>query len=137
VVDRRQWLRVGGISLGALVSGPEPSLARLFAAEEATAPRRRPLDREFSVILFWANGGPSHPDTFDLKPGAPAEVRGPFRPIRTRVPGIHISEHLPRLARAVLHSLYSPSNSFVPRPKPLRRASHVRIQSRGCCAGKP
>jgi hypothetical protein len=96
-VDRRQWLRVGGLSLGALVSGLEPSLARLFAAQEAAT--RRPLDRDFSVILFWANGGPSHLDTFDLKPGAPAEVRGPFRPIRTRVPGVHISEHLPRLAR--------------------------------------
>src|SRR5262249_26419618 len=89
----------GGLSLGALVSGLEPSLARLFAAEESAARRGRSLSRDFSVILFWANGGPSHLDTFDLKPGAPAEVRGPFRPIRTNVPGIQSSEHLPRLAR--------------------------------------
>src|SRR5439155_8447796 len=51
------------------------------------------------VILFWANGGPSHLDTFDLKPDAPAEIRGPFRPIRTNVPGLHITERLPRLAK--------------------------------------
>src|SRR5690242_549787 len=94
-LDRRHWLRIGGLSLGALVSGLEPNLARLFAAEASAARRGRSLSKDFSVILFWANGGPSHLDTFDLKPGAPAEVRGPFRPIRTNVPGIHISEHLP------------------------------------------
>src|SRR5262245_52733209 len=98
-LDRRSWLKVGGLSLGALVSGLEPSLARLFAAEEANAQGRRLPTRDFSVILFWANGGPSHLDTFDLKPVAPAEIRGPFRPIRTNVPGIEISEQLPRLAR--------------------------------------
>ncbi len=96
-LDRRSWLKIGGLSLGALVSGVEPSLARLFAAEATQG--RRSLSRDFSVILFWANGGPSHLDTFDLKPGAPAEIRGPFRPIRTNVPGMQISEHLPRLAR--------------------------------------
>jgi hypothetical protein len=97
-MDRRSWLKIGGLSLGALVSGVEPSLARLFAAEQSPAPRR-PLSKDFSVILFWANGGPSHLDTFDLKPDAPAEFRGPFRPIRTNVPGLHITERLPRLAQ--------------------------------------
>jgi hypothetical protein len=96
-LDRRAWLKIGGLSFGTLVSGMQPSLARLFAAEQA-APHR-PLSRDFAVILFWANGGPSHLDTFDLKPGAPAEIRGPFRPIGTNVPGIAINEHLPRLAR--------------------------------------
>lgn len=94
-LDRRRWLKVGGLSLGALVSGMEPNLARLFAAEAA---RPRSVSKDFSVILFWANGGPSHLDTFDLKPDAPAEIRGPFRPIRTRVPGLHITELLPTLA---------------------------------------
>jgi hypothetical protein len=98
-LDRRSWLRIGGLSLGAFVSGPGPSLARLFAAEAGAARHGRALDRDFSVILFWANGGPSHLETFDLKPGAPGEIRGPFRPIRTNVPGMHICEHLPQLAR--------------------------------------
>jgi len=108
-LDRRSWLTVGGLSLGALVTGPGPTLAGLFAAE-AAAPGRA-LSKDFSVILFWANGGPSHIDTFDLKPDAPAEARGPFRPIRTNVTGMHITERLPRLAKradkfAIVRSLH-------------------------------
>jgi hypothetical protein len=92
-LNRRQWLQIGGLSLGALATGVQPSLSGLLAAEAAAE-----IDREFSVILFWANGGPSHIDLFDLKPDAPAEYRGPFRPIKTNVPGIEITEQLPRLA---------------------------------------
>jgi len=95
-LDRRAWLRLGGLSLGSLVAAEGPSLARVFAAADV-APERH-VDPNFSVILFWANGGPSHLDTFDLKPEAPAEIRGPFRPTRTRVPGLHINELLPKLA---------------------------------------
>jgi hypothetical protein len=51
------------------------------------------------VILIWQAGGPSHIDMYDLKPDAPAEVRGEFRPIPTAVPGLHISEHLPKQAK--------------------------------------
>jgi hypothetical protein len=89
-------MKLGGLSLGALVSGAEPNLARLFAAEES---RRGATEKDFSVILVWANGGPSHLDTFDLKPDAPAEIRGPFKPTKTNVAGIHITEQLPRLAK--------------------------------------
>jgi hypothetical protein len=100
-IDRRQWLTVGGLSLGALVSGAEPNLAALFAAEKQVA--KRALSKDFSVILFWANGGPSHLDLFDLKPDAPSEIRGPFRPIRTSVPGLEITEKLPKLAKLAKH----------------------------------
>ncbi len=93
--DRRAWLTLGGLHLGALATGTGPSLAALLAADGARGPRP---DADFSVILFWANGGPSHLDTFDLKPDAPAEVRGPFKPIRTNTVGVQISEHLPLLA---------------------------------------
>src|SRR5262245_58925672 len=98
-LDRRTWMKIGGLSLGTLVSGLEPSLSGLFAAEQAATPNRAAANRKVSVILFWANGGPSHLDTFDLKPAAPAEIRGHFRPIATNVPGVAISEHLPRLSR--------------------------------------
>jgi hypothetical protein len=54
--------------------------------------------RPKSVILLWMAGGPSHIDLWDLKPTAPVEIRGPFRPIATRVPGIQICEHLPKQA---------------------------------------
>src|SRR5262245_1806440 len=98
-IGRRTWLTVGGISLGALASGGLPGLASLLAAEADSSDQSEKRDDDFSVILFWANGGPSHIDLFDLKPQAPAEYRGPFRPIRTSVPGMEINEHLPKLAK--------------------------------------
>src|SRR5579871_4029090 len=110
-VDRRSWLKLGGLSLGALATGETPSLARLFAAEGG----HPGLSKDFSVILFWANGGPSHLDLFDLKPTAPAEYRGPFKPIPTNVPGIEITELLPTLATmadkfAIVRSLHHERN---------------------------
>src|SRR5579862_3487988 len=55
--------------------------------------------RERSCILLMLVGGPSHLDTWDMKPDAPREIRGPFRPVRTNVPGMEISEIFPRMAR--------------------------------------
>ena len=101
-VDRRSWLKIGGLSFGALAGGLQPNLAGLLAAEKSAADAagsaKPPVNKDFSVILFWANGGPSHLDLFDLKPEAPAEYRGPFQPIRTSVPGMDITEMMPRLA---------------------------------------
>lgn len=96
-LSRREWLRIGGLHLGALATGLAPTLRSLFAAGQTAAASA--LDPDFSVILVWANGGPSHIDLFDLKPSAPAEYRGPFRPISTAVPGMEITELLPQLAR--------------------------------------
>ena len=97
-VSRREWLRIGGLSLGALATGLPPSLSQLLAAGEQAR-----STSDFSVILFWANGGPSHLDLFDLKPHEPTEFRGPFRPIATTVPGMQITEELPRLAAMAEH----------------------------------
>jgi hypothetical protein len=58
-----------------------------------------PSGKARSVILLWLYGGPSHIDTFDPKPAARSQVRGPFRPISTHVPGLHITEILPQLAQ--------------------------------------
>lgn len=93
-IDRRSWLKIGGLGFGALAAGGTLDLAQLLAAQSVAAD----VEKEFSVILFWANGGPSHLDLFDLKPEAPAEIRGPFSPIATRVPGMRITEMLPKLA---------------------------------------
>lgn len=101
-ISRRTFLRVGSLALGGLTL---PGLLRLRAAQKtSSAPRR-------SVILVWQAGGPSHIDTYDLKPNAPAEIRGEFKPIQTNVPGVTISEHLPQQARimdklAILRSAY-------------------------------
>lgn len=104
-VLRRDFLRVG------VLGGSAVSLAnslRWSAAGETTADHGR------AAIFINLAGGPSHMDTFDLKPDAPAEYRGEFNPIKTNVPGIEISEHLPKLAtcadryailRGVTHTL--------------------------------
>ena len=104
---RREWLRVGGLSalglgLGELLQAgsgakpasagpPDPSLVR--GLEGATFGRAK------NVIFLWLQGGPPQHETFDPKPDAPAEIRGPFRPIATNVPGIRFCELLPRTAR--------------------------------------
>jgi hypothetical protein len=91
-VPRRELLRVGALSLfGGL------TLPRLLRAADQGGDRPRAAAR--SVILLNLFGGPSHLDTFDMKPAAPAEVRGEFRPIRTSLPGVQVCEHLPRIAR--------------------------------------
>ena len=52
-----------------------------------------------SVIFLFQFGGPSHIDTFDMKPEAPAEIRGPHKAMKSNVPGLPVSEHLPRMAK--------------------------------------
>src|SRR5438874_1311290 len=88
-VSRRRWLQLGGL---AVAGAAAPTWARAAALQQ-------PARREKSCILIYLLGGPPHQDMFDLKPRAPAEIRGPFQPIATNVPGLEICEHLPRLAR--------------------------------------
>jgi hypothetical protein len=90
---RRDCLRVGlAGSLGLLSGG---------VAAARPAPRTGPggFGQAKSCILIYLFGGPSHIDIWDMKPGAPADIRGEFKPQATNVPGIQITEHLPRLAR--------------------------------------
>ncbi|MBL8793165.1 MAG: DUF1501 domain-containing protein [Planctomycetia bacterium] len=95
-LTRRDLLHVGALGLGGLAL---PQLLRAQAARAADA-GRKPAK---SVIVLFLNGGPSQLDMWDLKPDAPEEVRGTFRPIDTTVPGMRISEHLPRTARQAKH----------------------------------
>jgi Protein of unknown function (DUF1501) len=88
-ISRRDVLRVGALGLGSL------TLAEVLRLREASAAGQPSRGRGKSVIWIWLRGGPSHIDSWDMKPGAPAEVRGEFRPIPTNVPGIEICEHLP------------------------------------------
>src|SRR5215470_2954167 len=91
---RRQILQAGGAGLFGL------SLPKLLAAEAQTAQSgaERPA-RAKSVIFLFLFGGPSQLETFDLKPDATEKIRGPFKPIASRTPGLRICEHLPRLAQ--------------------------------------
>src|SRR5262245_55248730 len=89
-VTRRDCLQLG---LGALLGGGLAHALRLRASE-GSAPRMQAK----SCILIWMDGGPSHYETFDPKPNAPAEIRGEFKPIPSKVAGIQFSEQMSRLA---------------------------------------
>jgi uncharacterized protein (DUF1501 family) len=90
-MSRRQLLQIGGAGLLGL------TLPKVLAAESAAAPFTK--GKAKSVIFLFLFGGPSQLETFDLKPDAPAEIRGPFTPIASRTPDLLISEHLGRLAK--------------------------------------
>lgn len=112
-VSRREWLRVGGLSAVGL------SLPALLATSargaESPAPKLAgdlgsSFGRAKNCIFLWLQRGPPQHETFDPKPDAPADIRGPFKPIATTVPGVRFSELLPRTARhahelAVIRSL--------------------------------
>jgi hypothetical protein len=93
--NRRELLRVGGLGLLGLSL---PSLLAGRDADGAEAAADTGFGKAKSCILLFMWGGPAHQETWDLKPDAPAEIRGEFRPIATRTPGIQISEHFPKLA---------------------------------------
>ena len=87
---RRDFLKVGvGAAVGLAVPRPAPAGA--------------PEGKAKSVILVNLTGGMSHIDSLDMKPDAPAEIRGEFKPIQTAVPGIQVCEHLPQLAARMRH----------------------------------
>lgn len=90
---RRDFLRVGALAPFGL------SLPALLAAEKSAGPDRKA--RAKSVVLVFLGGGLSHHDSFDLKPDAPSDVRGIYKSIRTNVPGLHIGELLPKMARTM------------------------------------
>jgi uncharacterized protein (DUF1501 family) len=89
--SRREFVRFGLSAFGALSL---PALYRLRASAAPASTKERT-----AIILVWLRGGGSHLDTYDPKPDAPAEYRGPFKPVQTRTPGLRITELLPRHAK--------------------------------------
>jgi len=93
-VSRREWLRVGGLSVlglslpALLRAGERPAAATPAAPRLAKDLQGSTFGRAKNVIFLWLQGGPPQHETFDPKPDAPAEIRGPFKPIATNVPGI-------------------------------------------------
>src|SRR5205814_6349715 len=110
MLTRRRLLQIGGLGCLGL------NLATLFRAEAAQPARSRPRAAAAplkSCILLFYYGGPSHLDTWDMKPDAPREVRGEFRTAPTAVPGLRLCEHLPHCAGvidklAIVRSLHHP-----------------------------
>jgi hypothetical protein len=115
-VSRRDFLAAGGLTMVGLSVAERKSLLR---AQERSGSR--------SVIFVLMNGGPSHLDTFDPKPQATSEIRGPLKAIGTAVPGVSFSEGFPRLAQragmlTVIRSLYHDA-------APIHEAGHQLLQS--------
>lgn len=114
-VTRREWLRVGG--LGAVgLSLPDLLRHQAGAAERTAMSRTTSFGRAKSCIVVFLFGAPAHQDIWDLKPNAPSQYRGEFKPIASSVPGAMVGEHIPRLARlahryAIVRSVSHPDNT--------------------------
>jgi hypothetical protein len=101
-MSRRDFLHAGALSLLGLTL-PQ------FAALQAQGQVRK--EKDINCIMLFLLGAPSQLDTWDMKPNAPLEIRGPFKPIKTNVPGIYISEIFPRMAKrthmySIIRSVY-------------------------------
>jgi hypothetical protein len=129
-INRRGFLSVGGAGVLAL------GLPRSLTAASGRAPVNAATGnapgsgrgRAKSVLLVLLSGGPSQLDTFDMKPAAPAEIRGEFQPIATATPGLHITQHLPQLAQrsgwlSVVRSMSHPEHNHL-------LATHVVLTGR-------
>ena len=91
-VNRRNFLRLGAFGAGLTLA----DVLRIKAAQDPAAVK---TSSQKAAIMIYLPGGPSHMDMYDLKPEAPIEFRGEFKPIATNVPGVQICEHMPRQAR--------------------------------------
>ena len=106
-IKRRDFFKMGGISLGA-ISPLGLSLPEVLANEAASGGKK-----QINVISMFLQGGASHLDMYDLKPDAPQEIRGNYNPARTNVPGLHLSDQLPKLGKcADKFSLIRSMHSF-------------------------
>ena len=106
-ISRRDFLRIGGLTAFGLGLGDFFHLQRAFASDNPLPAKAK------SCILIWLDGGPSHLETFDPKPDAPQEVRGPLKTITTNITGVQISECLEQTAKAmdkiaIIRSMTSP-----------------------------
>jgi hypothetical protein len=122
-VTRRDFLRAGTLAAG----GVGLTLADALRADP------RPGADDVNCIMLFLVGGPSHIDTWDPKPDAPENVRGPFRPIRTNVPGIDVGEHFPRMA--AMADRYALLRSVHHKAAPVHETGHQLLQTGRLCTG--
>jgi hypothetical protein len=115
-LTRRDFLRAGALSAGAVGL----SLTDLTRAEAGAK-------ADVNCILLFLVGGPSQLDTWDLKPYAPDTVRGPFKPIKTNIPGVQIGEHFPRMAR--MADRYAIVRSVHHQAAPIHETGHQLMQT--------
>ena len=125
-LTRRSFVQLGVAGMASV------ALADVLRAKRASAALGRP-GKDTAVILIWLDGGPSHMDLYDLKPEAPSEYRGIWRPIKTNVPGIEISELFPRQAKvadkfSLVRSLHHNSGDHF-------TGAHYMLTGRGGASG--
>jgi uncharacterized protein (DUF1501 family) len=113
-LSRREFLRVGGAAMLGLSIPQLLSLEAKASAGLDPSPPRNGFGKAKSVILLFLQGGPSHIDIWDPKPDAPSNIRGEFRPIKTNVPGIWLSETMPLLAKQMDKATLIRSVSYTP-----------------------
>src|SRR6266508_1659899 len=110
--SRREFLRVGGMGMMGI------SLADILRLQAGAAPaeaaRKAGWRNAKSFIFIFLQGGPSHLDIWDPKPEAPSNIRGEFKPIRTKVPGTWIGEHMPMMAEHLDKATLIRSMSYTP-----------------------
>ncbi len=116
-LTRRDFLKVGSLGAGA-VGLSLADLGLLNAAEKS---------KDINCILLFLVGGPSQLDTWDPKPDAPDEIRGPFRPIKTNVPGVEICEHFPLMAKQA--DRYAILRSVHHKAAPIHETGHQMMQT--------
>ncbi len=124
--SRRSFVQLGVAGMASV------SLADVLKAKERSVSQGRDK-KDTAVILIWLDGGPGHMDMYDMKPEAPAEYRGIWRPVRTNVPGIEISPLMPRQAKvadkfSIVRSLHHDSGDHF-------TAGHYMLTSRGGVSG--
>ena len=117
-VNRRDFLRVGALSAGAVGL----TLADTLKLQADSKP-----SNDINCIMLFLIGGPSQLDTWDLKPDAPDNVRGPFKPIKTNVPGVEISEHFPLMAKQA--DRYALLRSVHHKAAPIHETGHQMMQT--------
>jgi hypothetical protein len=125
-MSRRSFVQLGVAGMASV------SLADVLRAKEQSAAAGVPR-KDTSVILIWLDGGPGHMDMYDMKPEAPVEYRGIWRPIRTNVPGMEVTELFPRQAKvadkfSIVRSLYHNQGDHF-------TAGHYMLTSRGGVSG--
>lgn len=110
---RREFLRVGGAGILGMGLGQILAL-EARAAQEPVAAVAVPKARAKNFLFIFLQGGPSHIDIWDPKPDAPSNVRGEFKSIRTKIPGVHVSEVMPKLAQQLDKATLIRSVSYTP-----------------------
>lgn len=96
-LSRREWLRVGGLGVGSLAL-PHLLQSRAHAASQPIADMLPGFGRAKACIVLFLTGGPPQHETWEPKPDAPAEIRGPYQAIATATPGLHMCELMPKTA---------------------------------------